>query len=366
MKGSATVPDIASRAITSPATGSTRAIDEEQFAHDLSLMLRSGLGLIEGLRTLAEQRAGPGAAPIRVLLQRLQQGDTLSAAMQGSGAFGVQLVACARASELTGDLGDSLQRFATSAGRLREVRGRIVSACIYPSLLVVVSSCVVLFLLVYVVPRFALVLDNVAQDLSILSRGLITVGRALHDVQGPLWLGLVAAAATVGTLAWRQRRAGRLWGWLLGYAARLPWLRAYVRSFGLSQLARSSAMLIRSGIPALKALGMCRDLLPESDRTSLDGAMKAAAAGTPLAQAMHASGLLGALDWRVLRVAEDTGQLHVAMDRLADIHDALLARGLERLGRLVEPLLMLGIGTVVGGIVVLMYVPIFQMASSLR
>jgi len=65
-------------------------------------------------------------------------------------------------------------------------------------------------------------------------------------------------------------------------------------------------------------------------------------------------------------VAEETGQLHAALDRVADVHDALLERGLERLGRLIEPILMLTIGVVVGGIVVLMYVPIFQMASSIR
>jgi general secretion pathway protein F len=341
-------------------------VDEEQFAHDLSLMLRSGLGLLEGLRTLAEQRAGSAGEPMRQLLQRLQQGENLSRAMQATGAFGVQLVACARASELTGDLGDALQRFAANAGRLRELRTRIVSACIYPALLVAVSGCVVLFLLAYVVPRFAIVLDNAAQDLSPMTRALIAVGRLLHDIQLPLWLGLAAAGIAAGVFAWRQRRAGRLTPWLLGAAARLPWMRTYVRSYGLSQLTRSTAMLMRSGVPALRALGMCRDLLPDADRQALDAALRSASAGAPLAQSLHACGLLDTLGWRVLRVSEDTGQLHAAMDRLADVHDTLLSRGLERLGRMVEPLLMLAIGAVVGGIVVLMYVPIFQMASSLR
>ena len=68
----------------------------------------------------------------------------------------------------------------------------------------------------------------------------------------------------------------------------------------------------------------------------------------------------------MLRVSEATGRLHAALDRVADVHDAQLERGLERLGRLIEPILMLAIGSVVGGIVVLMYVPIFQMASSIR
>lgn len=358
----------ASIAHAAPAAAQRRSaldrIDEEQFAHDLSLMLRSGLSLVEALRTLGEQ--GNGAATIRAVLGALQHGETLSRAMQTTGAFGVPLLACARASELTGDLGDSLQRFAANAVRLRTLRSRLVSACVYPALLIGVTFLVVLFLLVYVVPRFALVLDNAAQDVAPLSRLLIELGKTLHGVQGPIWVGLAIALGAFGWIAWREARAGRLATWLLEQAMRLPWMRPYVRSFGLSQLARSGAMLIRSGIPALKALGMCRDLVAANDRKALDNALAATATGAPLAQALHEAELLDALTWRVLRVSEATGQLHAALDRVADVYDAQLERGLDRLGRLIEPILMLTIGTVVGGIVVLMYVPIFQMASSIR
>ncbi|MFT3954436.1 MAG: type II secretion system F family protein [Piscinibacter sp.] len=343
-----------------------RRIDEEQFAHDLALMLRSGLSLLEALRTLSEQGAGPAAAPLRQVLSALQRGESLSRAMQSSGAFGVPLLACAKASELTGDLADSLQRFAANAARIRALRSRLVSACVYPALLVGVTFLVVLFLLVYVVPRFALVLDNAAQDVAPLSRALIHLGRAMHEVQAPIWLGLAVALGALAVVLWRQARAGQLAGWVLQQTVRLPWMRPYVRSFGLSQLARSGAMLIRSGVPALKALAMCRELVAAGDRPRLDRALAAAATGEPLAQSLHEAQLLDTLAWRVLRVAEETGQLHTALDRVADVHDALLERGLERLGRLIEPMLMLAIGTVVGGIVVLMYVPIFQMASSIR
>ena len=106
-------------------------IDEEQFAHDLSLMLRSGLSLVEALRTLGEQGNGAGHAAHGA--GALQHGETLSRARcETTGAFGVPLLACAKASELTGDLGDSLQRFAANAARLRTLRSRLVSACVYP------------------------------------------------------------------------------------------------------------------------------------------------------------------------------------------------------------------------------------------
>ena len=348
------------------AAPAVRRIDEEQFAHDLSLMLRSGLSLLEGLRTLAERGAGNGAESVRALLVSLQQGESLSRAMQGSAAFGLPLLACVKASELTGDLGDSLQRFAANAARLRLLRTRLVSACVYPALLVGVTTLVVLFLLIYVVPRFALVLDNATQDIAPMSRLIITVGSALNKVQWPIWIALACALAALGIVLWRQMRLGQLGPWLLQQASVLPWMRPYVRSFGLAQLARSSAMLVRSGVPVIRAFTMCRGLVTPADRPRLDRALASASAGAALAQSLHDAGLVDTLGWRVLRVAEETGQLHAALDRMADLHDALLERGLERLGRLIEPVLMLAIGGIVGGIVVLMYVPIFQLASSIH
>ena len=123
-------------------------------------------------------------------------------------------------------------------------------------------------------------------------------------------------------------------------------------------------MLVRSGVPVLKALAMCRELLLGADRAGLDKALAAASAGAPLAAALHEQDIVDTLGLRVLRVSEQTGQLDVALDRLADIHDQQLERAIERAGRLIEPVLMLGIGLAVGGIVVLMYLPIFQLAAS--
>lgn len=341
-------------------------LDEEQFSHDLALMLRSGLSLIEALRTVAERQHGRAASAMQRLLEALSQGETLSTALQSSGQFSTAMLACVKASELTGDLADSLGRFAQNATRLRQLRSRLVSACVYPALLITVASLVVLFLLIYVVPRFAMVLESAARDMSPMSRLLIDVGLALSNVQLPLLLGLAAIAGALAWVTLRAMRAGKLGALLIGLAARLPVLRGLVRTYGQAQLARTGAMLARSGVPALKALAMCRGLLAPPDQLRLDRALAAATNGAPLAPALHDAGLVDNLGLRVLRVAEQTGALDVALDRLADVHDAVVERALERLTRVIEPVLMLTIGTVVGGIVVLMYLPIFQLAASIR
>jgi general secretion pathway protein F len=341
-------------------------IDEEQFARDMSLMLRSGLSVMEALNTSRERTSGAAGRSIDGLVSRLNQGESLSQALQGSGHFSPALLACVRASEVTGDLGESLERFSGNATRMRLMRSKLVSALVYPMLLIGVAFLVVVFLLVYVVPRFAMVLESTQQELPVLSQALIAIGHVLHDVQGPVWLGIGAVFALGAWRLWAISRSGQLAASAVSFATRLPWLSGLVRAFGLGQMTRSAAMLTRSGIPALRALGMCRDLLTPPDRPGLDRALTNASAGAPLAAALHNEGLLDNLGLRVLRVAEQTGALDLALDRLADIHETHLERQLERAGRLIEPIVMLGIGLVVGGIVVLMYLPIFQLASSIQ
>lgn len=349
-----------------PAYRAGLAIDEEQFAQNVGLMLQSGLTLMDSIKTFGERAAPATARALDLLTLRLRQGEALSGAMQACGAFRPALLACVRASELTGDLADSLERYAANAARMRALRSRMVSALVYPALLVSVAALVVMFLLVYVVPRFATVLESSSKDLPILSQLLIGLGRTLNGVPTPVWLAL---AALLGYGVWsivKAMRERRLETLLATLAVRIPGVRDLVRTFGHAQLARNGAMLTRSGVPALKALAMCRDLLSSADRMPLDRALNAATAGAPLAQALHEQHLIDTLGLRVLRVAEQTGQLDAALDRLADVHDQHLERALERANRLIEPLLMLGIGLVVGGIVVLMYLPIFQLASSIQ
>jgi len=349
-----------------PTPAPRSSIDEELFAQDVSLMLRSGLGVMEALRTYRERASGATALLLDRLTGRLQQGESLSVAMQDGAGFGPALLACVKASEMTGDLGESLHRFAVNAARLRVMRGKLISALVYPMMLVSVALLVVLFLLVYVVPRFALVLESTQQELPLLSKALIVFGKALHGVQGTVWIVLGLGLGWLGWSIAQAVRSGRLEQLAVSVAIRLPWLRELVLLFGHSQMTRSAAMLVRSGVPALRALTMCRDLLAPPDRPRLDRALAQASAGAPLAQAMHQEQLLDNLGMRVLRVAEQTGALDVALDRLADVHDTVVERQLERAGRLIEPVVMLGIGLVVGGIVVLMYLPIFQLAASIQ
>lgn len=344
----------------------SRPLDEASLAEDLGLMLASGLSITDSLKTLRERSRANEVGSLDQVLLRLQQGESLSNALASAQAAGPALVAVVRASELTGDLAVSLERFAANANRLRALQSKLLSAMVYPCLLVLVALGVILFLLIYVVPKFASVLESGGTEVTGASRVLISVGQALNAMPGAVWLALGLLGLWAATALARAARERRLHAIAQRLAIRVPGLRHIIRTFGLSRFASSCAMLVRSGVPALRAMTMCRGLLPASDAQALDRALRRASAGQPLPAALHEQALVDSLGLRLLKVAEQTGALAPALDRLAAVHERFLERTLDRVSRLIEPVLMLGIGLVVGGIVVLMYLPIFQLASSVQ
>jgi len=341
-------------------------LDDEAFARDLGLMLQSGLPLLEALGTLRERAQRGTGALLDAVMDRLRHGESLSSALSATVTARPAFLAAVRSSESTGDLPDALQRYARQASRLRELRGKLQSALLYPALLSVVSMGVVVFLVAFVVPRFAGVLESAGGELPLLTRGVIALGRVLRETPALVWLLLAVAlvwAAGEAVQAWRQ---GRLVPRLLALGGRLPVLGELLGAFGHAQFTRSAAMLVRSGMPVLKAMELCGDLLLAQDQRNLKRGLALAATGAPLASTLHEQGLLDVLGFRVLRVAERTGELAPALERLAEVQDEALERTLERIGRLIEPALMLVIGGVIGGIVVLMYLPIFTLMEQVQ
>jgi general secretion pathway protein F len=154
---------------------------------------------------------------------------------------------------------------------------------------------------------------------------------------------------------WQVRGLQRVW--VIGPLARL---------FRHAQFYRTSALLVQGGIPALRAFTMSRSLLTPEDQARLDGATSAIAEGRRIGPALAAATIADPVALRMLEVAQRTGRLPEALARIAGFQEAQLARAVALATRLIEPALMIAIGLVIGAIVVLMYLPIFDLASSLQ
>lgn len=334
------------------------------FTQELLALLEAGLTLVEAIEALSEKEShGATRLTLEHVSERLHQGRTLSQAMQElPHAFPPLYVATVRATERTGDLADALRRYAAYAAQLELVRKKVISASIYPVLLIVVGLLVLLFLLGYVVPRFSAVYEDIHGDLPFLSRLLLDVGRFLSAngwMVAVIGLGVVALVARIAfTPAARRWLGAKLW--------QIPAVGSRMRLYQLARFYRTLGMLLRGGTPVVPAIDMTSGLLVAALRPGLARAREAIREGRAISEAMSSHGLTTPVALRMLRVGERSGRMDEMMERIASFLDEEIARWVEWFTRLFEPLLMAFIGVVIGVIVVLMYLPVFELAGSIQ
>jgi general secretion pathway protein F len=334
------------------------------FTQELLALLRSGISLLEAIETLTEKESRSATATVLAgLAQRLKEGQSFSAALQGfPQTFPDLYVATVRASERSGSLPEALGRYVAYQTQLDGVKKHLVSASIYPAILIVVGGLVCLFLLGYVVPRFSHIYEDIGGDLPWLTRVLMAWG-AFVEKRGSVLLGLLAAVI-VGIVMWlRQPSAKR---WISRQLARIPAVGERSRVYQLTRFYRTVGMLLAGGTPVTQALSMVSGLLDQQLQQRLEQATRSIREGQPISVSLDAQALTTPVALRMLRVGERTGQMGEMMERIAAFHEEELARWVERFTRIFEPLLMAFIGVVIGGIVVLMYFPIFELAGSMH
>jgi general secretion pathway protein F len=334
------------------------------FSQELLVLLHAGLPLVEAIDTLAAREK---RGEFRALLERisaiLRQGSKLSSALeQFPQAFPPLYVATVHASEKTSDLVPALQRYVAYHNQLEAIRKRLVNASIYPMLLIGVGGLVSLFLLLYVVPRFSHVYEERGVDLPLVSRVLVAWGR-MAEGNGTLVFGALVGLAVAAVWALRStevraRIEAVLW--------RIPAIGERLKLYQLARFYRTIGMLLRGGMPLLPALQMGRELLHPVLRDRLTAAGRAISEGRPVSASMDEHGLTTAVALRLLAVGEQSGNMGEMMDRIATFHDEEISRWVEWFTRLFEPILMAVIGLIIGAIVVLMYMPIFELAGSVQ
>ena len=354
-----------SRASTkSTPTAARLGIEVADFAFDLASLMAAGLSVVESLRTLASNETAPNKRDVILdIVHGINDGLPLSAALQRHpGRFPALLVATVSASEQTGDLSVALRRYAEHRLTIRALKEKVVGAAVYPALLLSVGMVVVIFLMTVVVPKFAVLLEGTRQELPWSSQIMMSWGRFAARHAWPITLTGLAILVGLLLVARQVMRAEAKAAWIDS----VPFVGATIRQFRHAQLYRTTGMLVRGGVAAPRALQLGATLLGDSDRLRLDRAIQAVHEGRSLSHALAQAQLADPVAASMLAVAERTGGLADILERIAQFHESRLQRSVEMTSRLFEPLLMIVIGLVVGAIVVLMYLPIFDLASSLQ
>ena len=332
---------------------------------EMLVLIRSGLPILQVLDTMIERmEAGGMLNALQEIRAEVKGGSALSDAFDRFSHMFPQLyVASLRAGEQSGDLPVTLGRYIEYQKRVEAIKAKVRSATFYPALLAIAVTLVLGFLLLYVIPSFTQVYADADVQLPLLTRLVIAVANGL--VAGlPIWL----PALVVGLLLLRtyaRTEAGALLA--DGLKLRLPFFGELLNEYALSTFCRTFATTLASGIPIVQSMQMARGTLNNLVlEKRLSGAVSRIREGEKISEALEHEGNFPAIALRMIGVGETSGSLVDMLNDVSEYYEAEVERRLDRLTTIVEPLMMMTMGLLIGGIVVAMYIPIFQLAGTVQ
>lgn len=335
------------------------------FCIHMRYITRAGIPLLDGLRDLRDSMDKRGFRDVlTALLEDLEGGKVLSEALAAHpSVFGAVFVHSIRAGEQTGLLDAVFERLAESLKWQEEVAAKTKRLLIYPALVLAVVGAAIVFLLVYLVPQVLGLVETMGVALPLPTLILMAVSGAVRSY----WMAglLVALVAGVGVPLWvRKNEAGRAW-WDRTQL-RLPLVGPILQKIALARFANTLAMMYRSGVTVLDALRAAE--LIAGNRVVAGGIRRAAqriADGHGLSESFQSMGLFPPLVIRMLRVGETTGALDEALENVTFFYNREVLDAIENGLRILEPLLTAILGLVLGGILVSVLLPIYDLIGEL-
>jgi general secretion pathway protein F len=344
------------------------------FCREVSTLIQAGMTVVEAVDTLSarERLAGRQDCLAAELLQRLQRGTSLSNALEQLPAAPPVLVAAVRAGERTSDLAHALSDYLKFDTLVEQLRRKVISAAIYPALVTTLGVGISLFLLLVVMPNFARMYTNLRGGADG-AGGAGAAGGATGWMIGlSQWVSQHQATALMGVAI--SMLALAFWVWcgaarrqLLALAQRMPWMRRRMEDFQLAMMYQALALMLKGGYPVTEALAVAsRSALDARLTVALGEALTRIEHGGAVAQSLADAQLCDEVGRRLMAAAERNGDFHLAADVVSRMHGERFELFVERLTRIVEPVLLMAVALLVGSIVVMMYLPVFDMATRLR
>lgn len=334
------------------------------FCQEFRSLFEAGLSVVDVLQTLIDKEISASAKQVlQQLLTAVQEGKTLSQAFTLQPAvFPSLFTATISAAETTGDLPEALMRYHQYLENLDALKKRMINASVYPAIVVSFGLAVLVFLMIYVIPKFSKIYETQVAHVSTNTQILLTIGK-FSQQYGLLLLVFLALVfvAIIGVFQRPQTQQK-----LNNVLSKIPFFGEKIRIYYLSRFYRTFAMLLKSGIPVMSGLSMVDNLLGAGLHANLQQAKVSINQGQPLSQALNQANLTTPVALRLINIGEKTGTLDSMMARAASFHEEDMIRWVDRFTKVFEPTLMAIIGLMIGGIVLMMYLPIFELASGIQ
>ncbi|TVS11413.1 MAG: type II secretion system protein GspF [Wenzhouxiangella sp.] len=316
----------------------------------LATLLGAGLPLDRSLGILGELAENERVRDtIEKIRNHVREGGALSEALeQRHGVFSRFYINMVRAGEIGGSLDQTLDRMAEYLERAKELKDGVVSALIYPALLVVLAIASLILLMVYVIPQFTPMFEDFGGDLPMLTRVVVAVGDVLQNY----WWALIATVVVV--VAWfrgqmRKPASRRVWD---GRFLATRWIGDVIAKIETARLTRTTGTLLVNGVPLLSALSIAKNVMSNTVLAEdVAEAAKQVKTGSPLARALAQNDHFPRLALQMVNVGEETGKLDEMLLKVADTYDREVKVTIDRLMALLVPALTLGLAVVIGVIV---------------
>jgi general secretion pathway protein F len=331
--------------------GPVNSADVLVLTTEMAIMLRAGLALDNALRVLIDMSHKPSVAALtQGILDAVKGGTPLSRALaEHRDLFGDFYINMVRSGEISGQMSAVLDRLVEHMERQRALRESVISATIYPVILLGVAVLSLVIMLGFVVPQFEKLFTDMGDALPTPTRIVMGIGHVFRTY-GIVIVVLVAAAVTL-SLRWLRSPAGRQW-WQASLL-RLPLVGSLARKYQITLFSRSLGTLLGNGVPMLTSLHIATDTVGNAVmQQALAKVAPIVKEGGRVVQAISATGIFEPLAVNLIRVGEETGRIGPMMLELSNILNREVETGIKRLLTLLEPVLILVLGLLVAGIIV--------------
>ena len=329
----------------------------------LATMIAAGIPIAQAYESLAKGHENPTMGELLTTIrQEVESGTTLSRVLARFPAhFDRLYVNLVAAGEQSGALDSLLDKVASHMEKMEAIKGKIKSAMWYPTAIVLVAILVVSILLIFVIPQFEQLFENFGGQLPTLTQMVIDLSRWFQEWYWMVF-GLLAVVSVVGAFVYK--RSSRLQYLCDRLVLRIPMIGPILRKATIARFARTLATMFGAGVPLVDSLESVA--AATGNRVYYRGIMDIrsdVATGRSLEASVTATGLFPNMVLQMIATGEESGELELMLDKVADFYEREVDDAVAALASLIEPVMIIFLGIVVGTMVIAMYLPIFKMAA---
>lgn len=335
------------------------------FTRQMAMMLNAGSAVVPAVSAIQRHMAKPKqAAMLGQIVADLEEGVTLTDAMRRHPrTFDAVYCAIVAAGEASGNLPPMFERLALIVSKQRAMRNKVIGSLTYPALLIVMSFKILLVMLLFVLPRFHQMFIELDVEAPASTKALLATGAFLRSSWHLLMLGMAVVAAGIVFAS----RGGRGKRWLGNIQLSIPIIGIVRTRLIQGQIFRTMGTLISSRVGLLETLALVRETTGNRRFQKLfDRLEEVVTSGGQMSTAFEESGLIEPYICQAVRTGEDCGSLGDAMTYCADVLDESNTELVDAMTRLIEPIILIGLGVVVGGVAISLFLPLFDMTSAMQ